>query len=117
MSDLLKTLDGAETAVWGLWGTAAGSTGAPGNLAALGTSNQHGGAGVRMLVLRAAGSRKNYLRVSSPETPIGAGEPEPDVANFGVLTMTVSRIDILSLAHVPHRRAVIDASGAQWIVP
>ena len=67
-----------------------------------------------------SGSRLNYATSPAPGDKIDAPDaaaPEPDRAQFTILTLRVERIDVLSLAHRPHRRAIVDADGARWVAP
>lgn len=67
-----------------------------------------------------AASRPNYGTDPAPGTSIGAPEDlarTPDIARFAALVGLVRRIDMLSLAHDPHRRAVFEGDTAQWVAP
>lgn len=66
------------------------------------------------------GSQLNYARAPVPGEQIDTPEalsPEPDPDLFTVLTAHVQAIDIVSLTHRPHRRAIIDDTGARWVAP
>ena len=65
-------------------------------------------------------ARLNYGTDPAPGTPI----PDPDaltrradVARFAALVGPVLRIDAVSLAHDPHRRAVLTPDAARWVAP
>lgn len=65
-------------------------------------------------------SRPNYGTDPAPGSPIERPENlarRPDIARFGALVGRVRRIDMLSLAHDPHRRAVFEGGSAGWVAP
>lgn len=65
-------------------------------------------------------ARLNYGTDPAPGTPIAAPEVlrrTSEMARFVALVGCVRRIDMLSLAHNPHRRAVFDAQAARWVAP
>jgi len=65
-------------------------------------------------------ARRNYLAYAKPDGELSTPEDNsarPDFQNFMVLTAKVDRIDVLSLAHNPHRRAVCDNEGVRWVAP
>lgn len=37
--------------------------------------------------------------------------------NFAIMPVTVERIDWFSLAHIGHRRSIITAAAAHWVIP
>ncbi|PWJ22335.1 pyridoxamine 5'-phosphate oxidase family protein [Jannaschia seohaensis] len=67
-------------------------------------------------------ARLNYGTDPAPGTPLS--EPEdlrrtPDIARFAALPGEVTRMDAVSLAHDPHRRAVFDGPDltGRWVAP
>lgn len=66
-------------------------------------------------------ARQNYLSGPAPGAPLGAPDDmlgaASDPANFAVLTARIERLDVLSLATTPHRRAEITSDHARWIAP
>jgi hypothetical protein len=56
----------------------------------------------------------------APGTPVAASEAvtrEARIERFVALVARVGRIDAVSLAHDPHRRAHLRPDGARWIAP
>ncbi|CTQ33633.1 pyridoxamine 5'-phosphate oxidase family protein [Jannaschia rubra] len=67
-----------------------------------------------------AEARLNYGTDPAPGAPVDAPRQvtrTPDMARFAALQGKVFAIDILSLAHDPHRRARFDGTGGRWIAP
>ena len=67
-----------------------------------------------------SGARLNYGTDPAPGTPVDQPHSvtrSPDIARFVALTARVRSIDVLSLAHDPHRRARFDGTGATWVAP
>ena len=65
-------------------------------------------------------ARLNYGTDPAPGTAIVAPEVltrRPDIARFAALAGRVRRIDMLSLAHDPHRRAVFEGGAGRWVAP
>ena len=69
------------------------------------------------------GSRLNYGTDPAPGTPVGAPETvgrTPEIGRFVALRMAVVRIDVVSLKHDPHRRALFEAGdgfAGSWVAP
>ncbi len=66
------------------------------------------------------GARLNYLAYAAPDASLASpedNEARPDPKQFAVLEASVTRIDALSLAHRPHRRAILDNKGVNWVAP
>ncbi|WP_179378520.1 pyridoxamine 5'-phosphate oxidase family protein [Jannaschia marina] len=64
-------------------------------------------------------ARLNYGTDPAPGTAIPAPETlrrTPDIARFVALLGRVERIDVVSLAHDPHRRAIFAPEG-RWVAP
>lgn len=67
-------------------------------------------------------ARLNYGTDPAPGTPVAAPAEvtrTPDIARFIALSGRVTAVDIVSLAHDPHRRAQFGAGGARarWVAP
>ena len=68
-------------------------------------------------------SRLNYGTDPAPGTPVDAPEHvarTPEVGRFVALRMAVARIDVVSLGHDPHRRALFvagDGFAGAWTAP
>lgn len=67
-------------------------------------------------------ARLNYGTDPAPGTPIDAPEDVTrtgDIARFIALSGRVTAIDVVSLAHDPHRRAMFGPNGAdaRWVAP
>lgn len=67
-----------------------------------------------------ADARLNYGTDPAPGRPVARPEdvtrtPAPE--RFAALVGRVEAIDAVSLAHAPHRRAILDADGARWVAP
>ncbi|WP_299836680.1 pyridoxamine 5'-phosphate oxidase family protein [uncultured Jannaschia sp.] len=65
-------------------------------------------------------ARLNYGTDPAPGTPVGAPEDvtrTPDPARHVALVGRVRRIEALSLAHEPHRRAVYEGGVGLWVAP
>lgn len=65
-------------------------------------------------------ARTNYGTDPAPGLPIH--DPRdlgrtPALDRFAVLLCRVRSIDVVSLAHAPHRRAAFDAEGRRWVAP
>lgn len=66
------------------------------------------------------GARLNYGTDPAPGMPVARPEDvtrTPARLRFAALIGRVDAIDVVSLAHVPHRRAVFDGEGARWVAP
>lgn len=66
------------------------------------------------------GARINYGTDPAPGTRIPAPEAvtrTPDIARFTAIVGDVCAIDVVSLGHEPHRRAMFDAQGPRWVAP
>ncbi|MBM2574877.1 pyridoxamine 5'-phosphate oxidase family protein [Jannaschia sp. Os4] len=69
------------------------------------------------------GSRTNYGTDPAPGTPVEAPEAvgrTPEIERFVALRMAVARIDVVSLKHEPHRRALFvaaDGFAGAWTAP
>ncbi|SDZ02068.1 Pyridoxamine 5'-phosphate oxidase [Jannaschia faecimaris] len=84
---------------------------------------------VTMTLLRAEGcrwagipqiARLNYGTNPAPGTPIEAPEVvtrTPEQARFVALSGEVRRMDVVSLSHDPHRRAIFKGSRGEWVAP
>lgn len=181
MSELLRSLENANDAVWALWKQAVTTPGHAAALFAFATQRESGGPAARMVVLRDVskelhtltvwtnaasmktqelakspyaealfwlpetqeqiraslrieqdtgnpevwaslgnGSKQNYSAHPTPGSRLNSPEdynPEPKREQFVVLTAHVEALDVLSLGHSPHRRAVIDKDGPRWVAP
>ena len=65
-------------------------------------------------------ARLNYGTDPAPGTPVakpGFVTRTPEAARFAALSGAVRRMDIVSLSHDPHRRAIFDDSGGTWVAP
>lgn len=65
-------------------------------------------------------ARQNYGTDPAPGTPVRAPEDvarTPDIARFIALTGAVFRMDVVSLGHDPHRRAIFDGVEGRWVAP
>ena len=65
-------------------------------------------------------ARANYGTDPAPGTPVATPEDmarTPSLDRFAVLIGTVGSVDVVSLAHDPHRRAVFDGAGGRWVAP
>lgn len=65
-------------------------------------------------------ARLNYGTDPAPGTAIAAPEVlrrTPEMERFVALVGQVLRIDMLSLAHDPHRRAVFEGHAGRWVAP
>ena len=65
-------------------------------------------------------ARENYGTDPAPGTTVSHPATvtrTPERARFAALVGRVEAMDVVSLAHAPHRRAVIDAAGARWVAP
>ncbi|WP_299814092.1 pyridoxamine 5'-phosphate oxidase family protein [uncultured Jannaschia sp.] len=65
-------------------------------------------------------ARLNYGTDPAPGTPVHTPEAvtrTSDPARHVALVGSVCRIDALSLAHDPHRRAIFEAGAARWVAP
>ncbi len=65
-------------------------------------------------------ARSNYGTDPAPGTPVTdpmVVRRTPDPSRFAAIVGQVRRIDAVSLAHDPHRRALFDGSGGRWIAP
>lgn len=65
-------------------------------------------------------ARLNYGTDPAPGLPVASPQavtrmPSPD--RFAALVARVHRIDVVSLAHDPHRRAVFGKVGSAWVAP
>lgn len=66
------------------------------------------------------GARTNYGTDPAPGTPVDRPEKvtrTPEVARFVALSGEVSGMDVVSLAHDPHRRAMFDGAQGRWVAP
>jgi len=65
-------------------------------------------------------ARLNYGTNPAPGTPVEAPERvtrTPDISRFCALVGAVRSMDVLSLAHTPHRRARFVGGHGEWIAP
>ncbi len=65
-------------------------------------------------------ARPNYGTDPAPGMPIDRPEVlarTPGISRFAALVGRVRRIDMLSLAHDPHRRAVFTGGSGRWVAP
>ena len=67
-----------------------------------------------------ADARLNYGTNPAPGTRVSSPldvTRTPSRARFAAIVGRVASIDVVSLAHEPHRRAMLDAAGARWVAP
>ena len=65
-------------------------------------------------------ARVNYGTIPPPGTPIpspAAFDRAASIGRFAALRCHVREIDAVSLAHAPHRRAILRADGGGWVAP
>lgn len=65
-------------------------------------------------------ARLNYGTDPAPGTTVPRPEivtRTPDVHRFIALSGKVGRVDVVSLAHDPHRRAQFDGNAGRWVAP
>lgn len=74
----------------------------------------------RWAQLKMSPAAADYLSPLPPGSPIASPHPRPERStreHFALLTAHVERLDWLELHPLGHRRAIVDAQGARWVVP